>query len=671
MRFIRRLHVILLLPATAIVAQPMPDTPGIVRGEPLVVEDSRLSAAAEGSTRVSLEDRSQINLPTTSGLSGRIANFHVSSGGAGSFGDLFSVRGLSNTPYFSDPAVSVYLDDLPLPSSFTYPNSLFGFASATLSRGPQATHFGRAGEAGVLVLQSAEPGGQPSGEVRATLGNFDSQSVALVARSARGEQVDANVAVSFSQRDGFIRNTQLNQRVDDAESLSASARLRFRPTPTSEWTLQLLGSRQRNGAQPLVPLGGPLYVVARGREGDTGIDSGGVALKGNFQTTLGALSSTTSYTEWSLDPFTNRLVLPPPLDSSLVQRQRAWNEELRLVSDPRDPTPWLVGAWVSTTRTRSQVARAIPNLFPIERSQSEASARTYALFGSATVFHADPWTITAGLRLEGIKKEFARHETIPVPGNFADDRTFHAVLPKLEVQYAISERTNATFSLSAGAKPGGWSAYTDKLSLARFDQERVVGGEAGVETTLASKRVTLTARAFAYGIRDYQIERSFTATDYLVVNAPRARSVGGEIEALWRPDSSWLLAATFGITDVTLRRFVDPFTGTNHAGNRAPYAPSFDANISATFHDRHGWFATAEVSSIGKTFYDESENTAFAQRARTTASARVGFDATRWRVSIFAENLFDAHYYSLIVPGVGHSVPGPPRTYGFEAAVKW
>jgi outer membrane receptor protein involved in Fe transport len=671
MRYVRRLWVLSLLAAAALKAQPTAENSGVVHGEPIVVEDSRLSAEAGGSTRVSLEDRTLITTPTMSGLSGRIANFHVSSGGAGSFGDLFSLRGLSNTPYFSDPAVTVYLDDLPLPSSFTYPNSLFGFASATLWRGSQGSTFGRAGEAGVLVFQSADATAQSSGELRGRFGNFDSRSAALVARSARADKVDANVTASFDQRDGYIQNTQLNQRVDDTETASASARFRFRPTSTSEWTLQLLGSRQRNGAQPLVPLGGPLYSVARGREGETGIDAGGAALKGSFQTEIGTLSSTASYTEWSLDPFTNRLVLPPPLDSSLTQRQRAWNEELRLASDPRAARAWLVGAWFSDTRTHSQVQREIPNLFPIEGSQSEITARTFALFANVTLAHVEQWTIEAGLRAEQAEKDFTRHETIPAPGAFSDDRTFRTLLPKLTARYAFNEQTNATLSVSTGARPGGWSAYTDNLALARFNQERTVAFEAGVDTTLANKTVTFASRVFAYSIRDYQIERSFNETDYLVVNAPRARAIGGELEATWRPLPGWSFAATLGVTDITLRKFVDPFTGVSYAGNRSPYVPTYDANLSATFHDHRGWFATAEVSSIGKTFYDESENPSFAQKARTTANARFGFDAPRWRVSVFGENLFDAHYYSLIVPGVGHGVPGAPRMYGVEAAIKW
>ena len=62
------------------------------------------------------------------------------------------LRGLTNTPLFGDPAVTFYLDDLPLGSGFTLPTDLLGFAQGELHRGPsQNTVFGRAGSAGVVT----------------------------------------------------------------------------------------------------------------------------------------------------------------------------------------------------------------------------------------------------------------------------------------------------------------------------------------------------------------------------------------------------------------------------------------------------------------------------------------------------------------------------------------
>lgn len=669
-----------LASATAALAQTKGDP--VTRADPVVVEESRLSAAADGTTLVHIDDTTPPVTQTLQSLAGRVANLHIDAGGAGSFGDLFTLRGLTNTPYFSDPSVTLYFDDLPIASSFTYPTGLFGFASATVARGPQGTAFGRGGEGGVLALTSAEPTAQAGGELHASVGNFNARSAALNARSARGDTVDATVSASFNERDGYITNTQLGTRVDDQQVYSASARVRLRPTKASEFTLQLLGSRHRDGSQPLVPLGGPLFSVARGREGSTSIDFGGVALKGAFDTAAGPLTSTTSYTDWSLSPYNNRLVLPPTLDSNVVQTQRTWNEELRLASPGLSSSngaahadvAWNLGAWFSDGKTTGNVNRGIVLPFgvvPVEVSNSRFKARTAALFGQAVFVPAAGWHVTTGLRAEETAKDFDRGQSVPGPGHFTDSKTFDALLPKLAVSYALSADTTASASVSLGTKPGGWSAYTGNVSLTAFRAERATAFEAGVDTALANKTIKIAARVFAYEISDLQIERSFNATDYLVVNAPRARSVGGEVEATWRPLPGWTLAATLGVTDITLREFTDPFTAKSYAGNRAPYAPAYDANLSATYRTTTGWFTSAELAAVGKTFYDESENPLSASRAHAIVNARLGYETARWRASLYGENLANEGYAALLIPGVHQAAPGAPRTYGVEAVVKW
>ncbi|MSU23803.1 MAG: TonB-dependent receptor [Opitutus sp.] len=674
MHLVLRVILSLVVPASVAVAQTAPPSEPIVRVEKIVVEESLLAADATGTTRVHFDPTVPATTLALGALAARVANLHVNAGGAGSFGDLFTLRGLANTPYFSDPSVTVYFDDLPLGSSFTYPTGLFGFASATVYRGPQGTAFGRGGEGGTITLTSAEPGARAGGELRLSLGNSNAHFAALEAHSARGEKADATVAASAFERDGYIANTTLGTRVDDQVSSAASARVRVRPTTASEFTLQLLASRHRDGAQPLVPLAGPPFSVTRGREGSTNIDFGGVALKGAFDTTLGRLTSATSATSWKLKPYDNRLVLPPTLDSKIVQTQRGWNEEIRLASDTRADFAWKAGAWFSDGQTIGEVTRGLVLPFgvvPIEVSSYTLNARTVALFGEATFAPAAGWHLTAGLRAEETKKDFDRSQRVPGPGRITAGKTFDAFLPKLSANYALSAETTASASLSLGTKPGGWSAYTGNANLAAFKTEETTAFETGLDTSFARKTVTLAARAFVYAIRNYQIERSFNASDYLVVDAPRARAVGGELEATWRPIPEWTLTATLGVTQITLREFTDPFTKKSYAGNRAPYAPDYDAHVSATWHSPSGWFAGAEVAAIGRTFYDESENPLFASRAHAVLNARAGYDTPRWRVSLSGENLSDETYAALIIPGVRHAAPGAPRTYGFEATVKW
>lgn len=643
----------------------------VVQAEPVIVADTPVSADAAGATLVRVPDSAPIRAGSFANVANTVANLHVNTGGAGSFGDLISLRGLTNTPYFSDPSVAVYFDDLPLGSVFTYPEALFGFSSATVLRGPQPAAYGRAAEGGVIAFTSPRPGATPKGEVRVGFGNYDARTAAVTAASAAGGTADATVAASQDERDGYITNTELGTRVDRQRDSSAAARVRVRPTATSEITFQLLASRRRDGAQPLVPLGGPLYTVARGREGATDSDFAGGALKLAFDTAFGRLSATTSRTSWSLNPYANRLVMPPTIDSRLTQSQRAWNEELRLASGADAATVWKIGAWFSDTETRGDANRELVGLFPIEVSHFALNSHTAAVFAQDAVAIGSRWRITAALRAEHVKRTFDRSQAVPGPGRFTDAGDFDALLPKLTATYALNGKTNASASVGVGTKPGGWSGYTDKAALARFGSERAVSFEAGVDTLLAGRTVKLAARVFDNEIRDYQIERSFNATDYLVVNAPRARAFGGELEAAWRPAPAWSFTASLGATDATLRTFTDPFTGISYAGHRAPYVPAYDAHLGATYHAASGWFATAEADAVGRTYFDESENVAFAARAHAVLDAIAGFETARWRVSVHAENLTDARYVTLMIPGVGHEVPGAPFTYGVEAALRW
>jgi len=659
----------LYLVATALPAAAQTNPGPVVRAEPVIVEAAPADSA--GATRVPFDPTAPAPAPTIGTLADRVANLHLDAGGAGSFGTIFTLRGLANTPYFSDPSITLYFDDLPLASSFTYPTGLFGFASATVYRGPQATAFGHGGEGGVIAFASAEPAARAAGELLVSAGNDDARSAAIEALSAGGGKADAAVSASFGERDGYISNTQLGVRVDDQESYSASVRLRLRPTPSGEFTLQVLGERTRDGAQPLVPLGGPLYSVARGREGETDIDFGGIALKGSFDTPFGRLTETTSYTDWRLTPYANRLVLPPTLDSRIDQSQGTWNEEIRLASGPHTGFAWNAGAWFSDGVTDGNVDRDIPGLYPIEVSDFDLKVRTAALFGQAVFTPAAGWRLTAGLRVEDTEKDFNRGQSVPGPGYFTGGASFEAFLPKLEADYDLSAETTATASVSFGTKPGGWSAYTGNANLAPFKAEDTIAFETGLETSFAKKAATLAARAFAYDIRDYQIERSFTATDYLVVNAPRALAIGGELESSWRPAPEWTLAASLGVTDLVLTEFTDPFTEISYAGRRAPYAPAYDAHASAVWHAPTGWFAGAELNATGRTFYDETENPRFEQPAYAVIDARAGFETARWRVSLYVENIADKGYYTLIIPGVLHGVPGAPRTWGVDAALKW
>ena len=91
-------RVALLIPVAALAAASTVRAESIVRTEPVIVAESPLSADADGTSQVRLPDVAPLSFRGLSNLADHVANFHVNSSGAGSFGGVIALRGLSNTP---------------------------------------------------------------------------------------------------------------------------------------------------------------------------------------------------------------------------------------------------------------------------------------------------------------------------------------------------------------------------------------------------------------------------------------------------------------------------------------------------------------------------------------------------------------------------------------------
>jgi len=293
------------------------------------------------------------------------------------------------------------------------------------------------------------------------------------------------------------------------------------------------------------------------------------------------------------------------------------------------------------------------------------------LFGEATYEVSEALSLTAGLRLERTQKDYTRREIVPGNDRLADEQRYEILHPRLQLDYALSDQSRLTAAVALSGKPGGWSSFTGNRDLAPFDPERLTSLEAGIHANTADQTLRGSATVFGYGIKDYQIERSFSATDYLVVNAPRARSVGGELELDWRPHREWQFTAAAGWTKMTLREFTDPYDQTDYAGKRAPYSPDYTLALGADWHSSRGWFAHTDVVTTGAVFYDESERAASGTLARTVVDLTLGYERAAWRLSATVTNLFDEDYYSLLIPATGHGVPGSPRQLIVTAAWRW
>jgi len=645
----------------------------ILTAPSVVVEANELKADADGLTQLSFFQDTPLVQQGWDVLNRQVAGLSISGSGAGSYGTLFALRGLSNTPYFSDPSVSVYFGDIPLASSFMNPTSLLGFTSASVYRGPQQESlFGRAAEGGVIVMNQNQGLSQPGGDLTLSSGNYSLRSTQIDAWTGNYGSASAVISAGYTSRAGYITNTMLGKRVDNQEESTISTLTRWKLNPKAEISLQLLDLRSRDGAQPLVPINGPLYTVSRPVEGVTDINSYGAALRGVFDTTEGKFTTVTSYTNWGMDPYSNYIVLPPALDSSIHQSQKTWNEELHYSFLSTTQLHTELGAWFSDAKTSEYLVRTIYTYIPYQTTSYAIDSKTSALFGQCVYTFAKGWDLTGGIRVESNTKDFNRAELIPNPAlGMSTSGTYRALLPKLELKHQLDADTNISISVSEGSKPGGFSGFTEVLSLSPFSAESTTAFEAGIDRSFNRGQFTLALRAYDYLIKNYQIERSFSVPAYMVANAPKARSTGSELELTDHLSSAWTLTAAVGLTDITLIRFIDPLTSISYSGDRAPYAPAYNADLSLMYRPKEGWFGGVDVSATGKTYYNEEQTPLYAQNAYMLLNAKYGYTTSRYTIFAYGNNLTSEHYYGLIIPGVGHAVPGAPATYGVQLTIKY
>lgn len=645
-----------------------------VSAAPVVVEGTPVPGGSVATSRVDAAATAPVSGATISGVAAGFANLDLSTSGVGSFNDTLSLRGFTNTPIFGDPAVTVYLDEVPLGSTFTSPTELPGIASVELHRGPgQGTLFGAAGSAGVLQLLTPSA---PSGGTLGTSAGSDGLRAVSASAAGTAGAVSAWVSAAYRKQDGFLQDTALGRKIDGRETSTGLARVNVKPG-AGPLELSLVADvwRARDGEQPLVPLGGPWFSVSRAAAGETHIDAANLGLTASTDASWGRVSATTSFNDWRMGPYREVLDFgPAELLNDATVHQRAVNEELRFASAKGAATTWQAGAFVSGNRTEGAFRRAF-GPYVMEQSDYVIDGRELAAFGQAEREVAPGLRAGLGLRVETVRKTLLRTQQAPQVDAFGLAERSSALLPKATLRYSPSARTELFATAEAGYKPGGYSGFTGNRALAAFGPERSWGGQAGGRLRSAGGTLEATLRGFAYEITGYQIERSFAthsiSDDYLVVNAPRARTLGAELELAWKPLAGLSVSAAAGVTQARLERFTDPYTGISYAGKTPPYVAPFNGSFSIDYRPAGGWFVGAGLVATGRTYYTEAEALQFGQRARALVSARAGYDAGRWRVTVLGDNLTDVRYYRLISPGTGHGSPGDPRTWAVEATMRY
>jgi outer membrane receptor protein involved in Fe transport len=170
--------------------------------------------------------------------------------------------GFFNSDLATPPAVTIYLDEAPLPYPAMSKLIAFDLARVEVLKGPQGTLFGQNATGGAVNYIAAAPGDVFEAGAEATYGRFDRVRLGGFVAGPISDTLTGRIAVQGRWGDGWQKSiSRPGDRLGRVRELQGRASLEWRPTDriTSRLTATLThdGSEslagQFNAAAPIVP----------------------------------------------------------------------------------------------------------------------------------------------------------------------------------------------------------------------------------------------------------------------------------------------------------------------------------------------------------------------------------------------------------------------------------
>lgn len=297
-----------------------------------------------------------------------------------------------------------------------------------------------------------------------------------------------------------------------------------------------------------------------------------------------------------------------------------WTEELR-ASGSAGHLDW-VGGFFFMDDTRHYSQTDIVNGFtaltgiptqgvyaPVDAlywSDIQYKLKQYGVFGEATYSFAKEFSATVGLRYYNYSEDKTLifdgqfGPSYPTPTYGPGSTKADGVAPRFIVSYKPTDDVVINAQAAKGFRLGG---VNDPILVPLCSAEDLVtfgsaqtwkdetdwNYELDTKFKLMGGRASLNASGFYVNIDNLQtVVTAGTCSSRLVYNAPKARSVGGELEFSMAPTRNLDFGVSLGYNDAKVTQTLSGSEATIEAtgirdGNRLPSVPTVQASITATY----------------------------------------------------------------------------------------
>ena len=370
------------------------------------------------------------------------------------------------------------------------------------------------------------------------------------------------------------------------------------------------------------------------------------------------------------------------LDAPLLDRTRyhSFSQELRLASNGSGPFRWVIGGYYTDQhKTYGQTIRnpgfatqfnnitgagldgragapLTSDTNVIYASAFDILTKQYAGFGEAGYDITSRLTATAGIRYYNFKEDRDAIQTgflncgnsltdCATPANLRHAVSkSNGVSPRGILAYKVSPTVTLDAQVSRGFRLGGVNdplvtgicgqdiAALGGRDITKFGDEHVWNYEAGFKAQTADRRVTFNASAYYIDISDLQVSARLRCSSTIIVNVPKARTIGFEAEVNARPTDNFSFGVNFSYNDSKVRRGVNIPDGTSgqdliQKGDRLPTTPKYQVSTNASFEQPVSADVQAFVNGVIQ-FQSDTYSFLADQRNSSTLPFAINFGRT-------------------------------------------
>lgn len=560
--------------------------------------------------------------------------------------NVVTMRGITASATTRNTAVGMYVDGVPVLSSFGYTSGLLDVERVEVLRGPQGTLYGKSTQAGVVSVVTAKPTNEFKAKAMATgakqlSSKTGDQYNGDIGFSLSGPIVEDtlffNLATKMGHKDGFIKNTTTDEPEYERDNLYGDAKLRWTPTRKLDVTISFSGeSLESDGNNANSTLNADRVVASDLRSyQDTDIDTQamhiGYAFNDNLKlTSISSRRSTKIDANLDLD-FSAAYAAHGKTDSKKV----AYAQELRLNGEYGD-WDWLAGVYLD--KDTLDYDAVVSGTTPVAYSQTvitKLQGNCYAGYVHLGYDITSALKVLGGARFEYQKLRF---DSVALTEQQSDFWT--NISPKIGVQYQIIPESMLYATISQGYRPGGFNSRATDSKYYSYDPETLWSYEVGVKNTLWDNKLMLNAALFYMDISDKQVEENVNLTTSYLTNGAKATSMGAEVDFIAIVVPGVTLNGGAGYTHAEFDEFSDS-TG-DYEGNKLPYAPEYTYNIGVQYRADNGLYASTGLVGYGKTYFDKN-NTSY-RNSYALVNCKVGYETEQYDVYLYGKNIFDTEY---------------------------